>query len=151
MIFDIIHFVIEGKVGERYIGQYEKGFRTGYGTFYYSDGRSFVGTFLNDNREGPGIMYYPQGFRREGIWITDKLLGEVRKYMDNETILEIWLGKVLIKFAIISADLCIFKFVSLWNNISIHISKKPSLFRRWNLCWRGCQPSSTWKRNYRIF
>ena len=56
-------------------------------------------------------MYYPQGFRREGIWITDKLLGEVRKYMDNETILEIWLGKVLIKFAIISADLLMFKFV----------------------------------------
>ena len=36
-------------------------------------------------------MYYPQGFRREGIWVLDKLLGEVRKYMDNETILEIWL------------------------------------------------------------
>ena len=36
-------------------------------------------------------MYYPLGFRREGRWVQDKLLGEVRKYMDNETILEIWL------------------------------------------------------------
>ena len=81
----------EEKAGERYSGQYERGFRTGYGTYYYSDGRSFVGTFLNDQREGPGIMYYPGGFRREGVWLEDKLQGEVRKYMDNETILEIWL------------------------------------------------------------
>ena len=29
------------------------GFRTGYGTYYYADGRSFVGIFLNDQREGP--------------------------------------------------------------------------------------------------
>ena len=83
--------IFKGKEGERYTGQYERGFRTGYGTYYYSDGRSFVGTFLNDQREGPGIMYYPRGFRREGTWVLDKLLGEVRKYMDNETILEIWL------------------------------------------------------------
>ena len=36
-------------------------------------------------------MYYPEGFRREGVWVADKLEGEVRKYMDNETVLEIWL------------------------------------------------------------
>ena len=38
-----------------------------------------------------GIMYYPEGFRREGVWEEDRLQGEVRKYLDNETILEIWL------------------------------------------------------------
>ena len=27
----------------------------------------------------------------EGVWEGDRLLGEVRKYLDNETILEIWL------------------------------------------------------------
>ena len=36
-------------------------------------------------------MYYPEGFRREGVWEGDRLQGEVRKYLDNETILEIWL------------------------------------------------------------
>ena len=36
-------------------------------------------------------MYYPEGFRREGVWENDRLLGEVRKYLENETILEIWL------------------------------------------------------------
>ena len=82
---------LPGRPGEKYSGQYDSGFRTGYGTYYYADGRSFVGTFLNDQREGPGIMYYPEGFRREGVWVADKLEGEVRKYMDNETVLEIWL------------------------------------------------------------
>ena len=27
----------------RYVGQYQEGFRSGYGTYYYKDGRSFVG------------------------------------------------------------------------------------------------------------
>ena len=47
-------FVYGGhRAGEMFSGQYDKGFRTGYGTYYYADGRSFVGIFLNDQREGP--------------------------------------------------------------------------------------------------
>ena len=47
-------FVYGGhRAGEMFSGQYDKGFRTGYGTYYYADGRSFVGIFLNDLREGP--------------------------------------------------------------------------------------------------
>lgn len=79
------------KEGERYIGQYDKGFRTGYGTYYYSDGKSFVGTYLNDQREGPGVMYFPDGLRREGVWMEDKLRGEVGRYSDTETVMEVWL------------------------------------------------------------
>ena len=67
------------RAGEKYVGQYQQvgntaiwcsltgcamqGFRSGYGTFYYPDGRSFVGSWENDQREGPGVLYYPEGFR----------------------------------------------------------------------------------------
>ena len=36
-------------------------------------------------------MYYPDGLRREGVWVEDKLRGEVGRYSDTETVMEVWL------------------------------------------------------------
>ena len=34
------------------MGQYDGGFRAGYGTYYYTDGRSFVGGLAGGRRKG---------------------------------------------------------------------------------------------------
>ncbi len=44
-----------------YIGEWEGGKRSGYGTYKFLDGRRYIGSWRNGHRDGDGIQYDPDG------------------------------------------------------------------------------------------
>jgi len=54
------------KVGERYVGEWEKDQRTGNGIYTWPTGDTYEGTFKNGEREGTGIYTWADGVIFEG-------------------------------------------------------------------------------------
>ena len=52
----------------RYVGNYENGEKSGFGTFEWKDGEKYVGEFKNDLRNGNGTYYYTDGTKYVGNW-----------------------------------------------------------------------------------
>ena len=52
-----------------YVGEWEKGFMKGNGTYQYRDGSTYVGQFQKNWPHGRGVAVYPGGERYEGEWI----------------------------------------------------------------------------------
>lgn len=66
----------------RYEGTWFNGQRSGYGTFYYSDGSRYDGEWLNNQKEGFAVFLDPSGDYMEAIFKNDRLfkrLNEPRK------------------------------------------------------------------------
>ena len=51
---------------------YQKGYKEGYGLFYYSNGDRFEGKWKNDKKNGKGIMFYKSGREEKGKWNDDE-------------------------------------------------------------------------------
>ncbi len=47
--------------GAKYKGDFEDGYRSGYGFYYYYGGDYYMGEWKNDKKEGVGTYYYADG------------------------------------------------------------------------------------------
>ena len=66
----------------RYEGMWFNGLRSGFGTFYYSDGSRYDGEWVNNQKEGFAVFIDPSGDIMEAIFKNDRLfqrLNEPRK------------------------------------------------------------------------
>lgn len=52
--------------GERYFGEFKKGFREGYGTYYFSNGDKYIGDWLEGKIHGYGVFYWATGAKYIG-------------------------------------------------------------------------------------
>jgi hypothetical protein len=48
------------------------GYTNGEGTFYFKNGNKYVGSWIYGKRTGAGIMSYAEGGRYEGQFLNDK-------------------------------------------------------------------------------
>ena len=64
----VLQFILWEYMLLRYVGQYQEGFRSGYGTYYYKDGRSFVGI----KEHSSTILFSRKRFER-GLKIVDSM------------------------------------------------------------------------------
>eukprot|EP01102_Stenamoeba_stenopodia_P021586 TRINITY_DN8744_c0_g1_i1.p1 TRINITY_DN8744_c0_g1~~TRINITY_DN8744_c0_g1_i1.p1 ORF type:complete len:296 (+),score=59.15 TRINITY_DN8744_c0_g1_i1:23-910(+) len=62
--------------GDRYEGEFDQGKVTGYGTYYWSDGRYQACSFVDNNVVGWGHYYWPDGVYFEGNYVDDKRKGQ---------------------------------------------------------------------------
>lgn len=69
----------------KYIGEFEFGRRSGFGTLYYKDGATYVGHFRNDLREGKGKQAYANGEVYQGDFFEEMRHGHGKyTYPDGE-------------------------------------------------------------------
>ncbi|KAK2964737.1 putative Radial spoke head 10 [Blattamonas nauphoetae] len=57
----------------RYVGDFEGGFRDGVGTMFYADGGRYEGEWKLNKKHGPGMNVSGEGMVVVGEWIDDKL------------------------------------------------------------------------------
>ena len=62
------------KSGNKYVGQFRNGKRSGHGTFTWADGDKYVGTFKNGKQHGRGTFTFGPSSKRAG----DKYVGQYR-------------------------------------------------------------------------
>ena len=73
-------------LGDRYgyVGEYQQGKRTGWGTLTFTDGRKYVGEFYVGAFQGEGTLFSANGtVVNSGIWIWNVFQGEGRKQKNN--------------------------------------------------------------------
>ena len=58
--------------GEKYVGDFKDGKRTGQGTLTWPSGDKYVGGFKDDKKNGQGTLTYPNGDKYVGEWKDDK-------------------------------------------------------------------------------
>jgi len=63
----------DGKVNNRYSGQWDEGRRHGFGTFYYADGTSYEGQWVNNQKIGEGIFREASGSEYPSSWEGDRM------------------------------------------------------------------------------
>ena len=62
------------KSGDRYIGQWINGKKSGFGKLISSDGEIYIGEFLNNKKYGQGISISPGKEKEFGEWKNGKKL-----------------------------------------------------------------------------
>jgi hypothetical protein len=62
--------------GDKYFGQYENGYRHGFGTYLSKNGEKYVGEFKYGQPNGNGALTYPNGVVKKGVWVNDQLVRE---------------------------------------------------------------------------
>lgn len=75
--------IIQYENGEKYIGHFRHGERSGQGVHFYADGTRYVGTWKKNQRHGEGRMYASHAglnIKEGGIWQHDALV----KVMDHK-------------------------------------------------------------------
>ena len=61
--------------GDKYVGNFKAGLRDGPGVLTLSDGSKYSGSFINNKRTGKGVYIWPSGDKYSGIFKDDKLEG----------------------------------------------------------------------------
>ena len=54
--------------GDRYVGEFKDGKKTGQGTFTWASGDKYVGEYKDNKRHGQGAYTFADGSVVEGIW-----------------------------------------------------------------------------------
>jgi len=62
--------------GDKYVGDWEDGKRTGQGTYTYADGEKYVGEWKDDQNNGQGTYTWPDGEKYVGEWKDDQNNGQ---------------------------------------------------------------------------
>jgi len=66
--------------GEKYVGEWSDGERSGHGTNTFFNGEKYVGEWKNDKRSGHGTHTSPNGAKYVGEWKNDKRNGQGIEY-----------------------------------------------------------------------
>lgn len=66
------------RAGNRYSGEWYKGDMHGFGAYYYNDGSKYIGEFCHDKRQGRGKYCYADGSFYEGEFVNDERTGNGR-------------------------------------------------------------------------
>jgi len=69
--------------GDKYVGEFVAGFRTGKGTYFFQNGDKHVGTFKSGVREGYGTTYLSNGDRYQGNFRNGSYSGKGTYYYAN--------------------------------------------------------------------
>ena len=70
--------------GEKYVGEYKDGQRSGQGIYIFADGRKEVGEFKNGKLNGYAITYFANGsIDKEGIFKDNEFLYAQTKTLPN--------------------------------------------------------------------
>ena len=89
MVFTIIkmeknsHGIYYYLDGDRYEGEFKKGYAEGRGAYYYQDGEKYVGDYKEDKRHGHGIYFYSNGDKYIGEFKNGKKDGKGALYDEN--------------------------------------------------------------------
>lgn len=75
--------IIKYNNGDIYEGQFEKGFRDGFGKMNYKNGDIYIGRWTLGKPHGYGKMYYNNGYVYEGTWILGVRYGYVSQEYKN--------------------------------------------------------------------
>ena len=62
--------------GDKYVGEFKDGLRTGKGTYIWSNGDKYVGEWRYDNRDGTGTITTFDGNKYVGEWKNNKHHGQ---------------------------------------------------------------------------
>ncbi|MBF0344794.1 MAG: hypothetical protein HQL06_11250 [Nitrospirae bacterium] len=62
--------------GDRYVGQWKDGVRSGQGTYFLRNGDKFIGQFKDDKADGTGILIDHDGVEIRGQWQDGKFVGK---------------------------------------------------------------------------
>jgi hypothetical protein len=69
--------------GNKYIGQWKKGQKSGEGKLIFSTGDYYIGQFSEDTFNGKGEFYFKTGEFYKGNWLNGKSHGEGEYYFEN--------------------------------------------------------------------
>ena len=58
--------------GQRYIGEFVDGLRSGSGKCFFNDGSSYEGSWKDDKRQGEGVLTTQAGVKKGGQWENDE-------------------------------------------------------------------------------
>lgn len=84
--------VVTTPKGQKYIGEFRDGKRTGKGAYIYPYGLNYEGNFVNGHYKGYGTLIQPDGSKYVGVFLNDKENGEGIEYGANGAVLRsgIW-------------------------------------------------------------
>jgi hypothetical protein len=85
--------------GQKYIGEYKNGKRTGEGAYIYPHGLQYMGEFLNGSYHGNGTLTQPDGAKYVGEFRNDKRNGAGVEYRVDGSVLRagLWSNDVFFK------------------------------------------------------
>jgi hypothetical protein len=66
--------------GDKYVGEFYDGKRTGQGTYTWPNGDKYVGEFNDGKKTGQGTYTWPSGTVKEGVWKDGEFLGTVAEW-----------------------------------------------------------------------
>lgn len=72
--------------GERFVGTFREGFRSGLGTYFWPDGTIYSGEFQRDKRHGVGQILYADGRKYIGEWRNNTRSGLGIEYRPDGTV-----------------------------------------------------------------
>jgi len=58
--------------GDKYVGEWKDGKRTGQGTYTWSNGNKYIGEWKDGKRTGQGTLTFPDGTKYVGEWKNGK-------------------------------------------------------------------------------
>ena len=78
-------------VNERYEGEFQSGYRNGFGTYFYANGNKYIGEWSNDRPNGKGTMIFASGAKYIGEVKNGKRHGQGSYfYSDGERLTGKW-------------------------------------------------------------
>jgi hypothetical protein len=78
-------------VNERYDGEFQSGYRNGFGTYFYANGNKYIGEWSNDRPNGKGTMIFASGAKYIGEVKNGKRHGQGSYfYSDGERLTGKW-------------------------------------------------------------
>lgn len=58
--------------GNKYIGDYKKDLRDGYGVFFFADGSKYSGHWKKGKQHGEGVFQNKEGVMKKGVWVVGR-------------------------------------------------------------------------------
>ena len=74
--------------GDKYVGDYKNGKRSGKGVYYSFKGHKYEGEYENNKPNGQGIQTFANGERHEGLYKDGKLNGIGKRFYVSGSIYE---------------------------------------------------------------
>ena len=95
---DCIGQVVTPK-GQKYIGEFKEGKRTGSGAYIYPHGLKYEGNFVDGHYNGRGVLTQPDGRKYSGEFKNDKFHGQGTEYRADGSIQRsgVWESNALIR------------------------------------------------------
>ena len=74
--------------GDKYVGDYKNGKRSGKGVYYYFKGQKYEGEYKNNQPNGQGTLTFANGERHEGFYKDGKLNGKGKIFFTSGSVYE---------------------------------------------------------------